>query len=79
MKTVIFKFISTLVIIMLISLNIFAKDNKVKKLENRVIQESQKNVYKLKNILKKHYKKRKKNRKKKRKHMKKIIVKPFHP
>jgi len=79
MRSVIFKFISTSVIIILLSLNSFAKDNRVENSQRRVIKESQKSVYKLKNMLKKHHKKRKKNRKKKRKHMKKIIVKPFHP
>jgi len=77
MKSLIFRFISTLLIIILLSLNSFAKDNKVVNSQKRVVRESQHTVYKLKRILKKHHKKRKKRRR--RKHLKKIIVKPFHP
>jgi len=76
MKSLIFRFISTLLIIILLSLNSFAKDNKVVHSQKRVVRESQQTVYKLKRMLKKHHKNRKKRR---RKHLKKILVKPFHP
>jgi len=76
MKSLIFKFISTLLIIILLSLGSFAKDNKVVNSQKRVVRGSQQTVYKLRRILKKHHKHKKRKR---RKHLKKIIVKPFKP
>jgi len=76
MKSLIFKFISTLLIIILLSLNSFAKNNKVMNSQKRIVKESQQTIYRLRRMLKKHHKHRKKR---KRKHLKRIIVKPFRP